>query len=57
MWMIGDGPDLVSQGFNFICLTEPIMFLESKLGLLNADIKGQGKAQQETMVLPYLNWI
>jgi 2-keto-3-deoxy-L-rhamnonate aldolase RhmA len=35
MWMIGDGPTLVSQGYHFICMTEPIMFLEAKLGQLN----------------------
>ncbi|MBK8506015.1 MAG: hypothetical protein IPL46_29765 [Saprospiraceae bacterium] len=39
MWMIGDGPDLVSQGYHFICMTEPIMFLESKLGQLNTMTK------------------
>ncbi|MDB6092733.1 MAG: hypothetical protein JWM32_295 [Verrucomicrobia bacterium] len=34
MWMIGDGPSLVKQGFNFICMTEPIMFLAASLDQL-----------------------
>lgn len=39
MWMIGDGPDLVSRGFHFICMTEPFMFLEARLRQLNTDTK------------------
>ena len=31
MWMIGDGPSLKNQGFNFICLTEPVMLMASAL--------------------------
>lgn len=31
MWMIGDGVELVKNGYNFICLAEPLMFLENKL--------------------------
>ncbi|MCB0688034.1 MAG: hypothetical protein KDC53_15965, partial [Saprospiraceae bacterium] len=31
MWMIGNGVELIQQGYNFICLTEPTMFLEAKL--------------------------
>ena len=56
MWMIGDGPELVSQGYHFICMTEPIMFLETKLGQLNELTKkkamstGGNKAQK--IVLP-----
>lgn len=34
MWMIGDGPSLKQQGFSFLCLTEPIMFLAASLGQL-----------------------
>jgi 2-keto-3-deoxy-L-rhamnonate aldolase RhmA len=34
MWMIGDGPALVKQGFNFICVTEPIMLLAASLKTL-----------------------
>ncbi len=34
MWMIGDGPSLKQQGFNFICLTEPVMLMASALGQL-----------------------
>lgn len=36
MWMIGDGPTLRRQGFNFICLTEPVMLMTSALGELAA---------------------
>ena len=31
MWMIGDGPSLKQRGFNFICLTEPVMLMASAL--------------------------
>lgn len=31
MWMIGDGPSLVDRGFDFLCITEPVMFLQAKL--------------------------
>lgn len=34
MWMIGDGPSLKKQGFNFICLTEPVMLMASALDQL-----------------------
>lgn len=31
MWMIGDGPALVADGFRFVCLGEPTMALEGAL--------------------------
>jgi len=31
MWMIGHGPDLVKQGYTFLCLGEPIASLQAKL--------------------------
>jgi 2-keto-3-deoxy-L-rhamnonate aldolase RhmA len=31
MWMIGDGPTLRARGFTFLCVTEPMMFLENSL--------------------------
>lgn len=31
MWMIGDGPSLVREGYDFLCIGEPIMFLQGKL--------------------------
>lgn len=31
MWMIGDGPKLVGQGYRFLCITEPTMFQQAKL--------------------------
>ncbi len=40
MWMIGDGSELVAQGYNFLCIGEPTMFLQSKLGELNNSCKG-----------------
>jgi 2-keto-3-deoxy-L-rhamnonate aldolase RhmA len=36
MWTIGDGPTLIKKGYNFICLTEPILFLGASLGSLAA---------------------
>ncbi|MEO2046613.1 MAG: aldolase/citrate lyase family protein [Pirellulales bacterium] len=35
MWMIGDGPQLTSEGYRFLCITEPTMFLQTKLSELN----------------------
>ncbi len=34
-WMIGEGTDAVKNGFHFVCLAEPMMFLEKKLQELN----------------------
>ena len=31
MLMVGDGPTMRKRGFTFICLTEPMMFLEAAL--------------------------
>jgi 2-keto-3-deoxy-L-rhamnonate aldolase RhmA len=39
MWMIGDGPTLLRQGFTFLCLAEPTLFLEARL----RDLAGQVK--------------
>ncbi len=36
MWMIGDGPQLATEGYRFLCITEPTMFLQTKLGELSA---------------------
>ena len=30
-WVVGDGPTLLAQGFNFICLTESTMYLKAVL--------------------------
>lgn len=30
-WVVGDGPTLLAQGFNFICLTESTMYLKAML--------------------------
>ncbi len=42
MWMIGDGPRLAAEGYRFLCLTEPTMFLQAKLTELNAAARGGG---------------
>jgi 2-keto-3-deoxy-L-rhamnonate aldolase RhmA len=42
MWMIGDGPALAKQGFNFICLAEPIMLLASTLSQSAALVRNEG---------------
>ena len=55
MWMIGDGPNLVSQGYHFICMTEPIMFLEAKLSQLTTMTKQreyEPKNKAKNIVLP-----
>ena len=35
LWMIGNGPDLVKQGYTFLCLGEPIASLQGKLAELD----------------------
>ena len=52
MWMIGDGPDLVSKGFDFVCMTEPMMFLEAKLSELNQKTKKNKSGNSADVVLP-----
>ncbi len=39
MWMIGDGPQLVEQGYRFLCIAEPTALLQAKLGELNAAVR------------------
>ena len=40
MWRIGDGPTLVAEGFHFLCIVEPINFLQQKLAELDVATKG-----------------
>ncbi len=42
MWMIGDGPSLTKQGFNFLCLTEPVMLLAATLEQLTKRTRDGG---------------
>lgn len=44
MWMIGDGPALVKQGFNFLCIAEPMMQLTASLTQLAQRTRGGGAA-------------
>jgi len=39
MWMIGSGPDLVAEGYTFLCLGEPIGSLQAKLSEMNRAAK------------------
>ena len=39
MWMIGDGAALAKQGYTFLCIGEPVMMLQARLGELNAVTK------------------
>ena len=39
MWMIGDGAALAGQGYTFLCIGEPVMMLQARLGELNAVTK------------------
>ena len=50
---LADGPELAKKGFNFICMTEPTMFLEAKLGQLNEATKTKvSVAENPQIVLP-----
>ncbi len=56
LWMIGDGPALVKQGYTFICVSEPTMLLQAKLSELNAATKESrsenGDSTSSTASLP-----
>ena len=39
MWMIGDGAALVKQGYTFLCIGEPVMMLQARLGELSTAAK------------------
>ena len=45
MWMIGDGPSLIKQGFNFVCLGEPVMLMASALDQLARRTRAQEPAK------------
>jgi 2-keto-3-deoxy-L-rhamnonate aldolase RhmA len=42
MWRIGDGPKLAAEGFHFLCIAEPVGFLEQALGKLDGKTKAAG---------------
>ncbi|MFT5466085.1 MAG: 2-keto-3-deoxy-L-rhamnonate aldolase RhmA [Verrucomicrobiales bacterium] len=48
MWMIGDGPKLAEDGYRFLCIAEPTMFLQSKLKELNLATRGESAAESST---------
>ena len=39
MWVIGDGPTLVQQGFTFLCLGDPILLMEATLRGITEQLK------------------
>lgn len=43
MWMIGDGPTLVKQGYSFLCIAEPTAFQQTQLKELNSAVKSGGE--------------
>jgi 4-hydroxy-2-oxoheptanedioate aldolase len=49
MWVIGDGATMMKRGFNFICLTESTMQLQTTLTQMVADSR---KAAQDTKDAP-----
>ncbi len=52
MWMIGHGPDLVRQGYTFLCIAEPIMLLQAKLAEANAATKSSPARPADTATPP-----
>jgi 2-keto-3-deoxy-L-rhamnonate aldolase RhmA len=40
MWMIGNGAELAKQGYQFLCLGEPVACLEAKLAELDRAARG-----------------
>lgn len=50
MWMIGDGPQLVKQGYRFLCIAEPTTLLQANLGELNTAIRNGAETADQTVV-------
>lgn len=48
MWMIGDGPTLVREGYRFLCITEPVLFLQGKLAELDRQTRAALGSAAET---------
>jgi 2-keto-3-deoxy-L-rhamnonate aldolase RhmA len=48
MWMIGDGPQLVKQGYRFLCIGEPTALLQTKIRELNDEIRSADDAARQT---------
>jgi 2-keto-3-deoxy-L-rhamnonate aldolase RhmA len=42
MWMIGDGASLAREGYTFLCIGEPVITMQSRLGELRAAAKEAG---------------
>ena len=39
MWRIGDGAQLVREGFHFLCIGEPIAMMKGAMAAANRDAK------------------
>ena len=55
MWMIGDGPTLVREGFTFLCVGEPIMSMQAALKQAGDAARGKadaGEAPKPDQPLP-----
>ena len=56
MWMIGDGPQLVQQGYRFLCLGDPMALLQTKIQTkigelndkLNDELRRAGNTTRKT---------
>ena len=46
MWVIGDGPTLIRQGFSFLCIAQPIGLLEATLRNMVNELKPATPASQ-----------
>jgi len=47
MWHIGDGPTLVSQGFTFVCVGEPLMVLQKAMSDVVGNIRSNVATQAD----------
>jgi len=52
MWHIGDGPTLVSQGFTFICVGEPLMVLQKAMSDMVGNVHSNAVAADTATLLP-----
>jgi 4-hydroxy-2-oxoheptanedioate aldolase len=46
MWMIGDAAALIPQGFTFLCIAEPVWFLEAMMKKTVEELRAGGGAKK-----------
>ena len=48
MWLIGAGPQLIAEGYAFVCIAEPMLAMQQTLSRMNEDTKQGRQSDQST---------